>query len=195
MKFNGEEIGERPTMMQVEIFIAEKGLFVEPKMVFDYWDKKQWLTTKGLPVKTLEAAISVVNGIAVQRKEHELYRNTTEEESLDRKSRKKARKARREEFRQEVRLAKKRAKEISYERNQPKPYIGYLDQLNDNRWKAFRWFVMKVRGEKCEICGSTKCLQVHHTHYDKNCKAWEYSCRDVLVVCRDCHKKIHKIQK
>lgn len=195
MTFKGDNIGERPTMMHIEIYIAEKGLYIEPKDAYDYWEKKQWLTKKGLPVKTLEAAIDVVNGIVLRRKERECQKYNAEEEKInDKNERRKARKARKESFRQEVITKKKRAKEISYEKNQPKPYVGYKDQLDDDRWKAFRWFVMKIRGKKCEICGSTRCIQVHHTHYERNFKAWEYSCRDVLVVCADCHKKIHKIQ-
>ena len=192
MTFNGENIGLRPTFMQVEIYIAEKGLYTSPQDVFDYWDKKNWLTQKGIPVKTLEAAINVVNGIVIAKKEKEVYKNTSEEMSLDVKGRRKARKARREILRQEIRETKKKAKEVSYENHQPKPYIGYTDQLEDRRWKAFRWFVFQVRGDKCEVCGSTKNLQVHHTLYNKNCKAWEYSCKDVMVVCRECHRKIHK---
>jgi 5-methylcytosine-specific restriction endonuclease McrA len=67
-----------------------------------------------------------------------------------------------------------------------------MKKLKDEKWKAFRWFVMKVRGEKCETCGSTENLQVHHLKY-KKVKAWEYTCNDVIVVCRDCHKRLHGI--
>lgn len=184
MKLYGNEIGEKPTMEQVEIYIAEKGLFVTPEAVFDYWDKKKWETHKGLPVKTLESAIHVVNSIAVQRKMKEMSGKASSESSGDKKSRKQT-------FLQEVNETKRKAEEIVHKTMQKKPYIGYSEQLKDNNWKAFRWFVMKVRGEKCEICGETKSLQVHHINYNKNCKAWEYSCKDVMVVCRNCHKKLH----
>lgn len=71
----------------------------------------------------------------------------------------------------------------------------YRQLLHDPRWKAFRDFVFKVRGTVCEICGCKKYLQIHHPKYHENCKAWEYSCKEVIVVCRDCHKKIHGIKE
>lgn len=70
----------------------------------------------------------------------------------------------------------------------------YSNQLNDERWKAFRWFVMKVRGSACEICKATKNLQVHHIKYTKGARAWEYNVNEVMVVCKDCHKKLHNIK-
>lgn len=76
----------------------------------------------------------------------------------------------------------------------PKPkWIPYEDQLKDSRWYAFRKKVLAVRGHKCERCGSAENLQIHHPKYVKGCLAWEYSCKEVIVVCRDCHKKIHGI--
>lgn len=57
MTFYGDEIGLVPTMTQIEIYISEKGLYVTPQQVWDYWSKKNWLTLKGQPVKTLEANI------------------------------------------------------------------------------------------------------------------------------------------
>ena len=67
MTLYGDEIGLKPSVRQVEVYIAEKGLYVTPQQVFNYWDRKDWLTKKGTPVKTLEAAISVVNGIVLQK--------------------------------------------------------------------------------------------------------------------------------
>lgn len=195
MTYEGDEIGARPSFSLVEVYIAEKGLYVTPREVFDYWDKKEWKTAKGVPVKTLEAAVNVVNSISLQRKTREVRKNTPEEMKLDKNARRKARNKRKEEFRQQVKDARKKARKLSYENNQPKPYVGYNEQLKDPRWKAFRWFIRKVRGEKCEICGSTQTLQVHHTHYNSNCMAWEYTCKDVLILCRECHMKIHKKPK
>lgn len=74
-------------------------------------------------------------------------------------------------------------------------FSSYKEQLNDERWKAFREFVFFVRGRRCEVCGETKRLQVHHLRYKKNTKAWEYTCNDVIVVCDQCHRKIHGIKQ
>lgn len=81
------------------------------------------------------------------------------------------------------------------ERHDNHHFIDYSDQMSDARWKAFRKFVFAVRGSKCELCGSGKSLQVHHPKYIKGLKAWEYTCNQVIVVCRCCHEKIHSIPR
>jgi predicted HNH restriction endonuclease len=46
----------------------------------------------------------------------------------------------------------------------------------------------------CENCGSSKNLEVHHTSY--NIKGNEHNNMDkLIVVCKECHKKIHGIVK
>lgn len=79
MTFYGEQIGERATFLQVEIYCAEQGLFVEPQEVLDYWEKKDWLTNEGRPVKTLESAIHVVNSIAVRREMKRIRKENTDD--------------------------------------------------------------------------------------------------------------------
>ena len=72
---------------------------------------------------------------------------------------------------------------------------GYSEQLEDIRWTMFRTFVFVVRGQKCEQCGSTHYLNLHHVKYIPGRKAWEYNCNEVQVLCRECHEKVHNIQK
>lgn len=72
--------------------------------------------------------------------------------------------------------------------------VPYSEQLKDSRWLAFREKVFRVRGRKCEHCGSTVYLQVHHPRYINGRKAWEYSTNEVVVLCRECHKKEHNIK-
>ena len=71
------------------------------------------------------------------------------------------------------------------------PYSPYNKQLKNEKWKAFRNFVFVVRGCKCEMCGATQKLQVHHPNYIKGRKAWEYTCNEVVVLCEQCHRKAH----
>jgi 5-methylcytosine-specific restriction endonuclease McrA len=71
------------------------------------------------------------------------------------------------------------------------PYSPYSEKLKDKKWKAFRNFVFVVRGCKCEMCGATQKLQVHHPKYVKGRKAWEYTCNEVVVLCEQCHRKAH----
>ena len=72
---------------------------------------------------------------------------------------------------------------------------SYSEQLEDIRWTAFRTFVFVVKGQKCEQCGSTHYINLHHTKYIPGRSAWEYTCNEVQVLCRECHEKIHNIKK
>ena len=75
-----------------------------------------------------------------------------------------------------------------------KEYTPYEKQLKDKRWEAFRKFVFVVRGKKCEMCGGTHILQVHHPKYKGGRLAWEYTCNEVQVLCKECHEKVHNIK-
>ena len=72
-----------------------------------------------------------------------------------------------------------------------KERISYSEQLKDKRWYAFREFVFEVRGRRCEMCGAERNLQVHHPIYKNGRNAWEYTCNEVIVMCHDCHMRIH----
>lgn len=172
MTFYGENIGQTATLTQVEIYVAEKGLFIEPQEAYDYWSKKNWMTNKGQPVKTLEAAIDVANGIAVHKYRKKDGNKKPKKITVDK--------------------ARKVALRLAIENESETTHIDYREQLKDSSWKSFRRFVFDVRGRKCEVCGSGEHLQVHHLKY-RNVKAWEYTVNEVIVVCKDCHMKIHGI--
>ena len=70
---------------------------------------------------------------------------------------------------------------------------NYQEQLEDLRWTVFRAFVFVVKGQRCEKCGSTHCLNLHHIKYVPGRKAWEYTCNEVQVLCKECHAKEHGI--
>lgn len=78
-----------------------------------------------------------------------------------------------------------------YTLNNKKNY--YNRQLKSKEWKNFRKEVFKIKGKKCEICNSTNHLNIHHPFYTKGKLAWEYNPSDMMVLCLDCHKKIHNI--
>lgn len=71
--------------------------------------------------------------------------------------------------------------------------ISYNEQLETKEWKDYRNVVFANRGRICEMCGAKTNLQVHHIKYVFGRKAWEYPIKDVMVLCRNCHKKIHNI--
>lgn len=72
MTYQGDNIGDKPTLDLIEIYISEKGYFCEPQKVYDYWERKNWVTKKGTPLKTLENCIDVYNSIFVQRERRKL---------------------------------------------------------------------------------------------------------------------------
>ena len=70
----------------------------------------------------------------------------------------------------------------------------YKEQLLDKRWRLFREFAIVARGGKCENCGSKKNLVIHHPQYKDGYNAWDYSVKDVVCLCNNCHKKLHNIK-
>lgn len=70
----------------------------------------------------------------------------------------------------------------------------YKEQLLDKRWRLFREFAIVARGGVCENCGSKKNLVIHHPQYKDGYNAWDYSVKDVVCLCNNCHKKIHNIK-
>lgn len=77
------------------------------------------------------------------------------------------------------------------ESHKRKEYYNRL--LEDKRWKEFRLKVLSERGNKCECCGGTDVLQIHHTFYISGKMPWEYNINDMRVLCRTCHQKIHHL--
>ena len=77
------------------------------------------------------------------------------------------------------------------ERRKRKEYYNRL--LEDKRWKEFRLKVMSERGNRCECCGGTDILQIHHTFYISGKMPWEYNIDDMRVLCKKCHQRIHNI--
>lgn len=71
----------------------------------------------------------------------------------------------------------------------------YSNLLERKEWIAFRKFIFAVQGYKCKKCGKSNCiLQVHHKKYNIERMPWEYTCNDVIVLCKDCHKKVHGLK-
>ena len=77
------------------------------------------------------------------------------------------------------------------ESHKRKEYYNRL--LEDKKWKEFRLKVLSERGNRCECCGGTHILQIHHTFYISGKMPWEYDIKDMRVLCRMCHQRIHNI--
>lgn len=203
MKYKGQEIPFPPTIELIRShLILHPTIQVTPQDVIDYWESKGWKTLKGNEVKSLETAIGTCNGVYVDKKRREA-------KLAKRLKKEKAKLEQRESLILPPNISGKGCKSIKEvsdklllkECNKKQRSINtqdtgmkYSDQLTDGRWYAFRKFIFAVRGKKCEICGSENILQVHHPHYVSGRKAWEYTCNEVVVLCSECHHKIHKIK-
>ena len=198
MTFKGDTIVGKPTLAMIEIYIAEKGLFCDAKECFDYWENKEWLTKKGVEPKTLEIAIDCYNSIAINRFAKRSAKSLGITKLRGKKKKSEMKILRRTIASGGLKGLENQIKIESFEAKKKvvnkREYAPYIEQLNDKRWEAFRKFIFAVRGKKCEMCGGTHILQVHHPKYKGGRLAWEYTCNEVQVLCKECHEKVHNIK-
>jgi 5-methylcytosine-specific restriction endonuclease McrA len=64
-----------------------------------------------------------------------------------------------------------------------KPKYQELRLKLNEEIKNIRKYLLKILGEKCSICGSTKNLEIHHKNIGNRLE-------DLVLVCRKCHHKI-----
>ena len=70
----------------------------------------------------------------------------------------------------------------------------YIDYLTSNEWKLKAQERQRIDGYKCQLCGSPKedsILQVHHFTYKNLYREDIY--KDLVTVCKPCHKKLHNM--
>ena len=74
--------------------------------------------------------------------------------------------------------------------------LDYDEFLKSPYWLRLRKEVLKQRN-KCEDCGYTKRLQLHHQYYYRFGRSVLYHERDFpdifVVLCNDCHMKRHSV--
>jgi 5-methylcytosine-specific restriction endonuclease McrA len=70
-----------------------------------------------------------------------------------------------------------------------KPFVDYTKHINSERWERRRLRAIDEVGGACQMCGSTDRIQVHHLNYDN---LGNEKPEDLLVVCRQCHRKVHQ---
>jgi hypothetical protein len=68
----------------------------------------------------------------------------------------------------------------------------YKQQLKDDRWYDKRLVIIAKADYKCQNCGYTGKLDVHHLYYIKGKKMWQYPNKALVALCRDCHTKWHE---
>lgn len=64
----------------------------------------------------------------------------------------------------------------------------YRDYLYSPVWKERKEAALRRAHHKCQRCGGTKRLQVHHPHYNR---VGNEAARELIVLCRSCHAAEH----
>lgn len=175
MTYKGKEIGI-PTLEIFKEYIEEKLYDLSAESLYKKYTKRNWLTKKGTPAKSVEVILDACNGV---KQFHVHYE--------PRSKKKERRRAQLEHLKKVMELGD------PAEGDSHDTYIIYKEQMKDPRWLAFREFVLTVRGRMCENCGGNYQLNIHHLQYQKKRLAWEYTVNDVRVLCTHCHKKVHNL--
>lgn len=69
---------------------------------------------------------------------------------------------------------------------------SYYAQLRSPMWQRRRLETMQRDRFTCQLCmGTDITLHVHHKHYVKGRKAWEYGDDELVTVCETCHPLMH----
>lgn len=73
----------------------------------------------------------------------------------------------------------------------------YENLLQSDYWKGYSYSLIKERNFTCEDCGRSfpnmrNMLQVHHLVY-RDANPWSYKPEELIVLCKECHKKRHGI--
>lgn len=63
---------------------------------------------------------------------------------------------------------------------------------SSEQWARLRRLVIKRAAGRCEGCGEAEATQAHHLHYRTFGQEFLW---DLRAVCRDCHERIHGIQR
>lgn len=70
--------------------------------------------------------------------------------------------------------------------------MNYANYLQSPEWDALRKKAYQRAKHKCELCADSA-AHVHHIKYPKNLANDETD--NLIVVCEDCHKKLHGIRE
>ena len=70
----------------------------------------------------------------------------------------------------------------------------YSDKLQDLRWQDKRNLVKSNAEYRCQDCGASTNLEVHHCYYQYGREPWEYPLDSLRCLCRNCHEKRGKLE-
>lgn len=69
--------------------------------------------------------------------------------------------------------------------------LTYEEYIRSPWWRARKAAVIRYRGERCERCGCTHWLQLHHRTYERLCRELP---EDVELLCDQCHREEHGLE-
>ena len=64
----------------------------------------------------------------------------------------------------------------------------YINYIKSEKWAKKKQELFQEKGKKCELCGSTKHIHVHHLTYER---LYNELIIDLQPLCRSCHEKEH----
>ena len=65
-----------------------------------------------------------------------------------------------------------------------------LAYMKTEQWKQLKSIRLRIAQNKCECCGSTNKLHLHHVNYER---LTQELIEDVAILCEECHNKVHSI--
>ena len=68
----------------------------------------------------------------------------------------------------------------------------YLAYLNSPSWRITRNHALRRAQYRCERCGASRNLQVHHKSYERLGREWD---QDLEVLCEGCHDQHHAVKQ
>lgn len=69
-------------------------------------------------------------------------------------------------------------------------WVDLQEYYQTRHWQKRRTAFLKKKGRKCQDCGSTKDIRVHHIRYTN---LYGEKDKDLEVLCEVCHTNIHMI--
>lgn len=178
-----KDYSQIPTLSEFSDFINKMNFDLDSESLYKEFADRGWTTKKGKPMTSWTALIIARNGLVLARRTRNAIKGFPSQ------------------YRDKKRLPKSIRRELAEARRKESFEITegvkrtYRQELTHPYWYAFRNFVLLVKGHKCEVCGKTQgTMNIHHLEYAVGRHAWEYSIKDVKVLCPTCHKRVHGIK-
>lgn len=61
--------------------------------------------------------------------------------------------------------------------------------MQSDEWRHIRGLRLDIAGHRCEQCGTTEDLQVHHLTYERF--GGDENMQDLQALCKTCHERAH----